>query len=121
MSPSPVGLIRRALKRSVRNELERAAPITESGTHVDPAELPPLDPREWGAKHAALVASPEMATFRDGLRLGTDDIRTSVLSELATYHDVSPDEALKRCLHWEEISLQEWRDVEDLVAGEQAG
>lgn len=121
MSQSPIGLIRRAVKRSVRNALEAAAPITESGTHIDPADLPPFDPREWGAAHAALVASPEMATFREGLRLGDDDIRTSVLAELAKYHDVSPDEALKRCLHWEEISLQEWRSVEDGHGDERAG
>lgn len=113
MSPSPAGLIRRALKRSVRLALDAAAPAGESGTHLDPAELPPIDPSTLSPKQAALLASPEMAMFRDCLRQGTDSIRSSVLAELARYHEISEDEALKRCLHWEKISLQEWREVED--------
>jgi SAM-dependent methyltransferase len=113
MSPSPAGLIRRALRRSVRLALDAAAPAAESGTHLDPAELPPIDPSTLSPKQAALLASPEMATFRDCLRQGTGSIRSSVLAELARYHEISEDEALKRCLHWETISLQEWREVED--------
>lgn len=118
MSATPAGLIRRALKRAVRAALDAAAPAAESGTHIDPATAPRPDPAQWGARHAAVVASPEMAIFREGLRWGTDDIRTSVLRELATYHAISADEALERCLHWEEISLREWRSAEDLVTAD---
>jgi SAM-dependent methyltransferase len=113
MNATPVTLLRRALKRSVRNALRAAAPPGESGTHIDPATTPRPDPSSRGPVHAALLASPEMESFRACLRSGTDDIRTSVLRELATYHRISEEEALKRCLRWEEISLQEWRAAED--------
>jgi len=118
MNSTPVTLVGRALRRSVRKALSAAAPPGESGTHIDPATTPRPDPSSRGPVYAALLASPEMEAFRACLRAGTEDIRTSVLRELATYHQVSEEEALKRCLHWEEISLQEWRAAEDATSAE---
>lgn len=120
MTVTPVGLVRRALRRTLRDALEAAAPPGESGTHIDPLTVPPPEPGAWGATHAAVMASPEMAAFRACLRMGADDIRTSVLRELASFYDVSEDEALKRCLHWEEISLREWHSVADPATDEGA-
>jgi SAM-dependent methyltransferase len=80
------------------------------GPHPDPADpavqrlrrdLTPLLPRA--------LESRELQLYRDALRLRPDaDVRASLLDDLSTYHELPRDECLRRCLHWEELSVQEW-------------
>ncbi|MGB3482213.1 MAG: class I SAM-dependent methyltransferase [Mycobacterium sp.] len=53
-----------------------------------------------------------METYRSALRIGDLDVRSSSLRELADYHGASPEECLKRCLHWEDWSVQEWKSAD---------
>jgi SAM-dependent methyltransferase len=50
-----------------------------------------------------------MATFREVLALPGLDVRAAVLDDLATYHGITPEEARRRCVGWEELSLAEWQ------------
>ncbi|MCI4675903.1 glycosyltransferase [Candidatus Mycolicibacterium alkanivorans] len=77
------------------------------GVHVDPT-LNPLPTRAWHPDIAVALESPEMATYRSVLTVGDQDVRTSILQELSEYHGYSADECLKRCLHWEDWSVEEW-------------
>jgi SAM-dependent methyltransferase len=53
-----------------------------------------------------------METYRSVLKLGDLDVRESVLQELSDYHGASPEECLKRCLHWEDWSVEEWKSAD---------
>ena len=51
-----------------------------------------------------------MAAYRDSLMLpGQPTIRASILDDLSTYYHLDPDECVRRCVHWEEWSVQEWQ------------
>ncbi|MEJ2888009.1 class I SAM-dependent methyltransferase [Actinomycetospora aeridis] len=60
-----------------------------------------------------------MERFRTSLRAGGDDVRTALLDDLATYHGISREEAVRRCRQWEADSVEEWseedRDDEDAL------
>ncbi|GEL23591.1 hypothetical protein PSU4_25450 [Pseudonocardia sulfidoxydans NBRC 16205] len=105
----------RPLLKALRHKLWDAVhePDTpgESGVHIDPLDRPPVDMSTRSTWHREAFASPEMAAFRRGLTLGDADVRTSILDDLATWYDTTPDEARRRALHWEEISVQEWADA----------
>lgn len=81
--------------------------LPSQGVHVDPAEKPNASPA-WHPDVAAALASPEMETFRSALKVGDRDVRTSILQELSDYHGYTAEECLKRCLHWEDWSVEEW-------------
>lgn len=86
--------------------------LESQGVHPDPASatLPPPEPANWPRRQQDAWASHQMAAFRDGLRTAPDDdLRSSVLDDLSAYHGLSPEECLRRCLHWEEWSVQEWK------------
>lgn len=61
-----------------------------------------------------------MALFADGLRpVGGGSVRDGVISDLASYYGLdSPEEVVRRCIHWEGESIQEWVDAGD-AAGDQ--
>ncbi|SHK17393.1 Methyltransferase domain-containing protein [Pseudonocardia thermophila] len=106
----PVNPLVRFVKRTLRRAIANAAPGAESGVHIDPLTTPvdQLPPKLGTALHA----TPEMRTFRRVLQLDDRDVRESVLDDLATYYDISPEEARRRALHWEEESLKEWTAVD---------
>ncbi|WP_232665008.1 class I SAM-dependent methyltransferase [Pseudonocardia sp. TRM90224] len=104
------------LRRKLRTAIAAAVPQAEQGRHIDPIDEPAPDPSAWGATCTAAIESPEMETFRAGLRLDDRDVRASVLDDLATFHGITPEEARARCLDWEQDSLAEWAAVEDPVA-----
>jgi SAM-dependent methyltransferase len=81
--------------------------LPSQGVHVDPTLNPSASPA-WHPDIAEAVDSPEMAIFRSVLTSGDHDVRTSILQELSEYHGYTPDECLKRCLHWEDWSVEEW-------------
>lgn len=81
---------------------------SSQGVHIDPAETEP-DPQSWHPDWTDAFESPEMETYRSALKLGDLDVRDSVLKELSDYHGVSAQEALMRCLNWEDWSVEEWK------------
>ena len=51
-----------------------------------------------------------MNHYRAALQLSPgSDTRESVIDDLSTYFGVDPDECVRRCLHWEEWSVEEWQ------------
>lgn len=80
---------------------------TSQGVHLDPAEGSADSGWQHPDKVAAMV-SPEMDIYRSVLTIGDLDVRDSVLEELSEYHGYPPEECLKRCLHWEDWSVDEW-------------
>jgi 2-polyprenyl-3-methyl-5-hydroxy-6-metoxy-1,4-benzoquinol methylase len=101
----------KALKHKIWDAVHEPDPPAESGVHIDPLDVPPVDMSTRSTWHREAFAGPEMAAFRRGLTIGDADVRTSILDDLATYFDITPDEARRRALHWEEISVQEWADA----------
>ena len=81
--------------------------LPSQGVHVDPTPEP-VPHQSWHPDIDEALASAEMATFRSVLLVGDQDVRTSILQELSDYHGYTPDECLKRCLHWEDWSVEEW-------------
>jgi 2-polyprenyl-3-methyl-5-hydroxy-6-metoxy-1,4-benzoquinol methylase len=82
--------------------------MSKQGVHLDPLQNGPPDMQEWSKRQLDVWNSAEMETFRDCLRVDHLDVRESVLDDLARYHDISPEEARERCLHWEAWSVNEW-------------
>lgn len=84
----------------------------KQGTHPDPlgpAYQPPESatlPDPW----RDALTSPEMGVYRASLTLpGQASIRASILDDLSTYYDLDPDECVRRCVNWEQWSVQEWQ------------
>ncbi|GAY11782.1 bifunctional 2-polyprenyl-6-hydroxyphenol methylase/3-demethylubiquinol 3-O-methyltransferase UbiG [Pseudonocardia sp. N23] len=110
-SPVRTHPLLRALKLKLWSAVHAPDPPGRSGVHIDPLDEPPVDMSTRSTWHREAFAGPEMAAFRRGLTIGDADVRTSILDDLATYHDITPEEARRRALHWEEISVQEWADA----------
>jgi len=53
-----------------------------------------------------------MELFRDCLRIDGLDVRACVLDDLSRYYHFPPEECRSRCLHWEELSVNEWRSAD---------
>lgn len=79
------------------------------GLHVDPALLPPPDGHAWSPEHKAAWRGQGMDVFRKCLTRDGKDVRTSILNDLSAFYKMSPEECTERCLHWEELSVQEWK------------
>lgn len=90
------------------------------GPHLDPEDSstdPPVAAR-WTTAHRRAVRSPNMTAFRDALQPpgGGATERDGVLGDLARYYDLTSDEALRRCLNWEDTSIEEWDSAAGLSA-----
>jgi 2-polyprenyl-3-methyl-5-hydroxy-6-metoxy-1,4-benzoquinol methylase len=85
---------------------------------LDPAYQPP-DPSTLPDQWRDALASPEMEVYRASLMLpGQPSVRASILDDLSTYYHLDPDECVRRCVHWEEWSVQEWQErPRDSAAG----
>jgi 2-polyprenyl-3-methyl-5-hydroxy-6-metoxy-1,4-benzoquinol methylase len=81
------------------------------GLHIDPAFEREPDPNTWHADQRDAFADPRMQRLRECIELDTD-CRSSVLSELATYHSEDQKTAYQKCIHWEELSVQEWSSAD---------
>ena len=87
-----------------------------NGDHLQPrAHRDPLDPGcaapdpdAWPPRQLDAWNSPEMEAFRSALRIGGGDERAGVISDLASYFEIAPDEAVRRALHWAEWYVSEW-------------
>ncbi len=94
--------------------------VRGQGQHVDPEKLGPGHESRatWSAAKRRAIMSPTMARFADALRPPTGGtVREGVIGDLAEYYQITPEQALERCLAWEEASVDEWdaapRDSED--------
>lgn len=84
---------------------------SSQGLHADPADEPYAD--VWEHPDAeATKASAEMAVYRSMLVVDGLSMRESILRELSEYHGYPPDECLRRCLHWEDWSVEEWNSAD---------
>ena len=91
------------------------------GAHPDPLdpEFQPPDPATLPEPWREALASSEMATYRATLMLpGQPSIRASILDDLSTYYHLDPDECVRRCVKWEQWSVEEWQErPRDSAAG----
>lgn len=85
--------------------------VDGQGLHVDPADgADAPDPAGFFPAWRAVWNGPLMELFRSCLPApGGDDVRSGVLDDLSTYYGYSPEECVQRCLHWEELSVAEWK------------
>lgn len=92
--------------------------LIQQGTHLDPRDpgTPPPDHSDWPASHLAALEGPELELFHRNLSWGTADVRSTILEELATYHEIDVEEALQRCRDWEALSVAEWQAADRLDA-----
>lgn len=81
---------------------------SSQGLHIDPKEEAEPDPQLWSKERETYWFSEEMELFRECLRYDGMDVRNSILDDLSRYYDLTADESLRRCLHWEEWSVEEW-------------
>ena len=59
-----------------------------------------------------------MRLFADSLRPPAGgSVRDGVIGDLAEYFQLSPEQVVHRCLHWEDESVQEWRASRDAPEG----
>jgi 2-polyprenyl-3-methyl-5-hydroxy-6-metoxy-1,4-benzoquinol methylase len=86
------------------------------GLHADP-DAPGAQPPDPSARTRLLQATADgaaFATFGHALRLDGSTARAGVIADLGEYYDLTDDEVVRRCVHWEEWSTEEWQ------AGERA-
>lgn len=83
--------------------------LAAQGPYVDPIETASPDRGQWDDLRREVFEGPIMAAFVSVLRQGAQDVRTSVLDDLALYHQLPPEECRQRCIHWEQWSVTEWR------------
>ncbi len=82
----------------------------KGGLHPDPLDPdePAPDPADFSAIMSRAAQSPALERFRDSLRLDGGSVRDGVVADLSEYYELSPDEVVHRCVHWEEWSTEEW-------------
>jgi len=88
-----------------------ATPIFQQGAHPDPAapDFVAPTPETWDKTRRDCFYSPEMGAFNDCLRLPDNpDIRESIINDLSSYYALPPHECVRRCIHWEALSTEEW-------------
>jgi SAM-dependent methyltransferase len=98
--------------------------VLKQGQHADPLDpaLPRPDPRLWPVQQRRAFTSPEMRSYRESLLLdASDDVRAAILDDLSTFFGLEPEECVRRCIDWEQWTLDEWQrqrrdSPEDLVA-----
>ena len=75
---------------------------------LDPAQAKP-DPARWTERQRRAYGSRAMHLYQKALLLpGQTDPRRGVLDDLSTYFGLSEDECVRRCVNWEQWSVQEW-------------
>lgn len=86
--------------------------LLKQGSHADPTDpsTPPPDRSDWSAVELRAWESPAMELFRAGLRPADGgSIREGILDDLASYHEMTPEQAVQRCIDWEAWSVEEWQ------------
>jgi len=99
---------RRVVKR-LRSAFFLPPKVSSQGAHIDPIEQPAASPSYWPKDWQTAWFSSEMSAFRGCLQSAGLDVRDSILSDLSSYYALPTDECRRRCIHWEEWSVAEWR------------
>src|SRR5258706_10039165 len=94
-----------------------APKVAPGGVHIDPVGREAPDPRHWPSDVQAAWFSREMDLFRGCLQVENLGEQESVLDDLSKFYGLATDECRRRCLHWEDLSLEEWR-AGDRTTGE---
>lgn len=85
--------------------------VLKQGRHPDPLdpESPRPAPGQWPARQIKAFAGAEIDVFRSSLRLrGADGTRQSILEDLSAFFGMNPEDCVRRCLDWEQWTLEEW-------------
>ena len=93
--------------------MEQVDQFLRQGAHPDPLDpgYRPPDPATLPEQWRAALASPEMAAYRASLMLpGQPSIRASILDDLSTYYGLDSEECVRRCVNWEQWSVEEWQE-----------
>ena len=77
------------------------------GQHVDPELLTEFD-GSISSNHNVVHFS-EMDVFKGCLTKDGISVRASILDDLSNFYDLPIEECVRRCLHWEELSVKEWK------------
>ena len=116
---------RRMISQQRRGYIEWIAqflvrPLKKSqGLHIDPELVPAPDPLTWHADQRDSFTDSTMSRLRDCVGLN-GDCRSSVLAELAEFHSESLETAYHKCIHWEQLSIEEWTSADrSTPAGQQ--
>ena len=83
----------------------------KQGAHIDPLapDYRPPAPSEMADAWRSALTSREFGVYCDALRLpGIDDLRAAIVDDLSTYYQMTPEQCVERCIHWEEWSVEEW-------------
>jgi 2-polyprenyl-3-methyl-5-hydroxy-6-metoxy-1,4-benzoquinol methylase len=86
--------------------------VAGSGMHVDPEDpaTPAPSTEGWTKTRLQAHESESMTAFADTMRPPAGgSVRDGVVGDLATYYKLTPEQVVRRCLHWEEESVNEWR------------
>jgi len=79
------------------------------GEHIDPELHSPSDMSAWGEDQRSAWFSDEMKVLRDCVCFGAKGPRQSILEELAEFHRESIEDAYRKCIEWEKLSIAEWK------------
>jgi SAM-dependent methyltransferase len=85
---------------------------SKQGAHLDPLDpsVPKPDPSTWSDRERRAHSSPAMTAYRRALSLpNVPDVRQAVLDDLSSFYGFSREECLKRCINWEQWSVEEWQ------------
>jgi len=86
--------------------------LAGQGLHVDPEDpaTPPPSTKGWSPTRWRAEHSVYMRHYADTLRPPAGGaVRDGVIDDLANYYDLTPEQVVHRCLHWEDESVDEWR------------
>jgi 2-polyprenyl-3-methyl-5-hydroxy-6-metoxy-1,4-benzoquinol methylase len=105
------------ISQNKRRSLERIADLLirprmkSQGLHIDPELVPAPDPDMWEADQRNAFVDGKMQRLRDCIALDAD-CKRSVLMELAEFHSESLESAYYKCIHWEQLSIEEWASAD---------
>ncbi|HEY6202674.1 MAG TPA: class I SAM-dependent methyltransferase [Candidatus Limnocylindria bacterium] len=94
--------------------------VLKQGQHADPLVDPAPDRALWPARQRRAFVSAAMDLYRESLQFtGAGDLRAAVLDDLSTFFGLAADECARRCIEWEQWSVEEWtaerRDSEEAM------
>jgi 2-polyprenyl-3-methyl-5-hydroxy-6-metoxy-1,4-benzoquinol methylase len=105
------------ISQQSRGYLERIADLLirprkkSQALHIDPEVVPAPDPDTWEVDQRDAFADSKMQRLRDCIALKAD-CRSSVLAELAEFHSESLESTYQKCIHWEQLSIEEWASAD---------
>lgn len=102
---------------AIANKSDR---ILKQGAYPDPEDpaQPRPDPETWPPEQRTAFDSAAMREYRASLQFEEKPVRASILDDLSTYFQVAPEECVRRCVNWEQWSVEEWKSAPRETAGD---